>query len=311
MSDSAEVTVQAAEWTALLDSNEVTPEQRLAWNAWYCAQPQHRLIFDRMRNLVGQLDALDATQKQVLRRIADPPVRRPRRRHAVTGVLLAGACGWLLWQWPVSEPNVAEYRTVAGERREVTLSDHSRIVIDTNSALSAHMSNDHRALTLLRGQVFAEVAPDARRPFVVTTEDGTATALGTAFAVRRDEGGTVVTVVESRVKVCTASGDACAELVEGERVHVSSAGLSAIERASTGMPAWTEGWMEVHDQPVSAVLTELNRYLDKPVRFDARTLTAIHITGSYPLDRPRRALEAIAVTAGLTLAGENVVVQSR
>jgi transmembrane sensor len=77
--------------------------------------------------------------------------------------------------------------------------------------------------------------------------------------------------------------------------EVSPARSVNVEQAG----AWSKGWLEVDDQPASQVLSELGRYSAQPIRFDPALLRDVHVTGSYPLGDPARALEAIAETARL------------
>ncbi|HET9397047.1 MAG TPA: hypothetical protein VFO36_13450, partial [Nitrospiraceae bacterium] len=60
-------------------------------------------------------------------------------------------------------------------------------------------------------------------------------------------------------------------------------------------------WLEVDDQDVSTVLTELNRYRARPILFDAHELRGLKVTGSFPLTDLHRALEGVSRTAHLNV----------
>ncbi len=92
----------------------------------------------------------------------------------------------------------SKLETASGERRRVTLPDGSALYIDENSAVDI---NDARNIRLNRGQVFLEVAPDARNKFVVKTPQRDVTALGTKFAVQVAAAKTAVVVTQGKVVV--------------------------------------------------------------------------------------------------------------
>ena len=165
------------------------------------------------------------------------------------------------------------------------------------------MDGRHRQVRLIRGQLLAKVAKDQVRPFMVETTYGTATALGTTFIVARQDEAMLVTVIESRVRVCPGNlvdQDACRTLAAGERARVTTTGVtdeSPVDPAAAAM--WSTGWLEADDQEVGEVLTELNRYSARPIRFDAGSLRGVKVTGSYPLRDIDRAVEGIGRMAAL------------
>jgi transmembrane sensor len=302
MAPAPDVVRQAAEWAALLDGGTVAPDQLAACEAWCRESPMHRLAFERMQALDARFDGLTGADRQLLRRLTDikPKSRLLRGGGALVAAAILVGGGWLATHLQAVREHFADYQTERGEQRTVHLADDSNLVVDTGSAASASLSGGERRISLFRGQVLANVARDANRPFIVETADATATALGTVFTVRVEAEGTRVTVLESRVKVCPRSGgrrtgEGCVEVDEGMQVVVSTHEVSPARSVNVEQAgAWTKGWLEVDDQPASEVLSELSRYSAQPIRFDPALLQGIHVTGSYPLGDPARALEAIA-----------------
>ena len=120
------------------------------------------------------------------------------RGGQVLGLLGVLVLGWAsVEQLPLW---MADQRTGVGERSQVVLADGSQVQLNSNSALDVKFDDQQRVIELLKGEMWVEVAKDAQRPFVVRTDQGTATALGTRFLVQRAvDGSTVVTVIESTV----------------------------------------------------------------------------------------------------------------
>jgi len=318
---SAAVVRKAAHWLAELDGDAVTEAQRDACEAWCAEHASHRLAFDRMRGFDARFEGLDGIERSALARAAHGRDRGPTRRLA-GGLLGLGTivlAGWLGATSFAGRELFPDYRTVPGEQRTIAMADGTALVIDTDSAIDIDEHSGSRHVRLFRGRVMANVIADPSRPFQVETRDGTATALGTAFAVERKGERTLVTVTESRVRVCPATAalhDAdCLKLEPGQQAMIADGRVVRLgsvdpEQAS----AWSRGWLEADDKPLAEILTELNRYRARPIRFDAADLSHIRVTGSYPLTDAPRALDAIAETAGIAVsraASGDVTVRAR
>lgn len=313
----AEIVARAAHWAALLDDADVTRQVREACERWCSQDPRHRVALDRMRGLAARFDRLDGVERETLT-VAAARRARPGHRSAIAAlamlVLVVAAGGWLTLP-PLLAPLFPDHRTDAGQRRNVALADGSELVLDGNSAVDVDQSATVRRITLFQGQVQATVTPDANRPFTVITADGTATALGTAYIVRKQAEGTRITVVESRVQVCAnAQAAGCLDLAAGQRALITPTGIQRLSdvdpRAAAG---WVRGWLEADDMPVSELLNELNRQRQRPIRFDPATLAGRRVTGSFPLDDTDRAVQALAAATGLRLnraAGGDLVLST-
>lgn len=290
---------EAAEWAALLGA-DARDTDRAACEAWCRQDPRHRLVLERMRGLDASLAALDGAQRQVLRRTADEPQRGGRRRAMAALLVVAATAGVLSDPFGWRAQSV-ELRTAPGEQRNVTLPDRSSLLIDADSRLTARLDETTREIMVRRGRVLATVTSDRTRPFTVVTPDATATALGTSYLVRTGSASTRVTVVESAVRVCAGSGT-CVDLSAGQTTLVSHGRILAVHSIDTEAAlAWTRGWLEADDMSASEALEELAGHLPHGLHFDRADLEGLYVTGSYPLDRPRDALDAIAQTTGLAI----------
>ncbi len=77
-----------------------------------------------------------------------------------------------------------KYVTGAGQKSTVTLADGSRVILDANSTLDVAFAERQRAVRLLNGHAFFDVAHDPGRPFTVQAAGRVVTALGTQFDVK-------------------------------------------------------------------------------------------------------------------------------
>lgn len=303
MQPDAAIIAAAADWAVELDAGEVAPARREACEAWCRLDPRHRLALDRMQALDTRLARLDGADRSALRGVLARRKPRNRRFGAVVGAALIVAAGLSTQSFAVRE-HFAGYETAVGEVRGIELADGSRLDLDTNGALDIAIEAERRRITLYRGQVFAEVAHVPGAPFVVESRHATATALGTAYVVRDEGSSTLVTVVESSVRLCAKHAeDDCVMLQAGERGRVAEGRVERLAAAIDPQAAagWTGGWLEADDRLVAELLDELNRYRAQPATFDAAAMAKVRVTGAYPLADTDRALRSLAQSTGLRL----------
>lgn len=307
---------QAARWAAMLDAGDMSADDQEAYAEWRSAHPLHQRTLDRMRAFDARVAGAGDIERDALRTVLE------RRRHrrlggALLGVVLAVVAGWAGMQSDYVRDRFPDYQTDRGELRAVALKDGSEITLDTDAAVGVDMDDGHRQVRLIRGQLLANVTKDQPRPFVVETVHGTATALGTSFIVRREENYTLVTVIESRVRICPAKlpdEDGCRTLAPGERARVTQSAVSEESPVDPSAAAmWSSGWLEADDWEVGDVLAELNRYSERPIEFDAASLRGVKVTGSYPLRDIDRAIDGIGRAAELSVrrSGNGEIVVTR
>ena len=288
---SEQIIQQAANWLTRLHDEDVTEADRHAFDAWCQADPRHAVAIERMRGLWGSLDTLPAKPARMALNRAFTPQRS--RGVQVTGVLGVVLCAWLgLQHLPVW---MADQRTGVGERRQVVLEDGSRLQLNSNSAVDVKFDGHQRVIELLQGELWVDVAKDAQRPFVVRTDQGTATALGTRFLVQRAvDGSTVVTVIESTVAAKGTDSEAV-KVTAGQRAILRQGHAQPAQAVGSGDPAaWTRGLLTVDDRPLSEVLQTLASYRHGVVRFDAQALHGMRVSGVFKLDDSDAALATLA-----------------
>jgi transmembrane sensor len=293
----AAIVQRAAEWWTSLDADEATEADRAACLAWRQAHPDHELAWGRVQALWQRFEHLPAAPaRAALEAAREPPaqIRGKRLRAGTAGLVLIGAVELFLLS-PAGRAALADYRS--GDMPQVhELADGSRITLDAHTAVDLHFDSQQRRLALHRGQVLLEVAPDAARPFVVETPQGTARALGTRYSVRREREATRVTVLTSRVRACAADA-ACIELSAGEtaelRARVDPVAASADADVQA---AWTRGQLALDDVPLSEVLAQIAAHQRGLLRYDVEALAGLRVSGVLPLYDTERALEVLQTT---------------
>lgn len=256
---------QAAAWLVRMAERPLPEPERHRFETWLAADPAHRAAFEDARNTWEALALLRAEAGPLREPVPMPhrPVRRITAALAATLLLALG--GTAFWHGDPWLLVVADERTAPAEMRVVTLPDGSVLDLGPDSAIALHFDERQRRVTLLRGTVHVAAVPREAaggRPFAVEAANGTATALGTRFAVERTADAVTVAVAEHRVGVTVAGGVARAELDAGQGVRYDRTGRLGPVAAMDAdrMTAWRNGLLVFDRQPLAVVVEELNRY---------------------------------------------------
>ena len=314
---SAEAVIdEAAEWIVRLTASDVTQEDQRAFVAWLKQSPVHIREYLRAESLWSDLESIDGARsisvrdlaKQVdwsiveLRPdIAEPAAasgERPRKRAlpmALAASLAVVAIGFVAWLGVHRAGDV--YETKVGEQRIVRLADGSTVTLNTATRIEVELSQAARIVRLAQGEALFKVAKDPARPFRVLSGDAVAQAVGTTFNVRRDDAGTVVTVLEGRVAVARPEDlitlqsievPKLAVLVDGGKraeVHEENIRTAAIANPEAAV-AWRNRRLIFDDEPLSHVAAEFNRYNELQLTIADPTLAQERVSGVFDADQP-------------------------
>lgn len=285
---------EAAEWIVQLTADTPTERARAqaGFDAWKRADVRHAAAAARFETLLGDVAA--TRQARPARRAVDAalaPKRRSIPRRAVGAVIVAAALAAAVA--PPPDLLLADTSTGPHEWADRRLDDGSRIALDPGSAVDLHIDATRREVTLLRGSVRVDVAPDPARAFVVRTPHGAVTALGTRFVVRRHADATELTMLESRTRVRTA-GTPPAEAVAAAGQHLRFDATSVSTAAAVDPvavdAAWDRHQLVVHDQALTEVLDTLARHRRGWLHQDRTALAGVRVSAVLPLDDPDVAL---------------------
>lgn len=249
--DAARIAAEAAEHFARSLNGEPGGADRKALEDWFAVDPRHGQAYANLERIwrgSSEIPELKTRKRKSRRTVT-------RRDIAKGAVLLAAGAG--VWRY-VSDHPFADYRTGAGERRQVALPDGSRIDLSAQTRLSASFDGVHRRIVLHEGEAFFHVAPD-RRPFIVEAGGGATTALGTAFGVEYRNAAVRVLVTEHAVNVTLNAQSAV--IPAGSQVQYGKGRLGITERADAEAAlAWRDGWLIFTDRPLGEVVESLNRW---------------------------------------------------
>ena len=188
------------------------------------------------------------------------------------------------------------WQTEIGEIRSVVLDDGSRITVNTASEVVATDQPDVRGYRVEGGEAFFEVVP-GERPFVVSTTWGDAIAIGTAFSVRSDSNGMVVSVAEGVVQV--VAPHTSTRLMVNEQAHVHGSSLEQRDVNAEVLHAWRDGSLVFEDARLDEVLERISRYSERRIAIGDDSLAQLRVTAVLTIGHSDDMLDALGQSLDL------------
>lgn len=281
----------ATEWFVQLSSGQATEEDYQAWQAWRAAQPENELAWQKVEQVTDRLKSISgqAGVVGVLHRLYDKPSSAGRRRVLKQLVILvaAGSSGYFTYKQQPWQGLMADYTTATGEHRKVVLADGTHLFLNTATIVNVDFNGRERILTLLKGEVLIETGHEqnaASRPFILKTQHGEVTALGTRFNVRDQHDFSSVDLFEGGVRVVPKHNQTAETVLQaGESVKFSAAMIQSKSVADPAASAWTTGFLIVDNMTLTHFAAELARYRTGLIQCDPR-VGQLLISGSFPVD---------------------------
>lgn len=298
----AAIVEQAAAWLVrMLDSPSPGLDQ--ACLKWRQAHPHHELAWQRLHGLQHDLrqgaGSLDPGAAQLALRTQHQR-RRSRRQVLAAAMVLGSSAGlaWLVRDSALVMSWRADYRTGAGQQRTLQLSDGTRLVLNTRSAVDIEFTPQERLIRLVDGEILVETGYDpAGRPLKVATRFGDLMPQGTRFTVRLlpAEAEAVLAVQEGAVRVQLAQATVQPPWVQaGEQLRFDAQGvLSPHENALPAGDGWADGMLLANRMPLDGFVAELARY--RPGWLQCAPEAAHYqVSGAFPIRDTDAALAMLA-----------------
>jgi transmembrane sensor len=279
---------QAAEWLTTLMASDCAAAERQRWQQWRAADADHERAWQHLEAVCARLRGLPGGAAYQALTAVQPSARRRQFIAVMLGTGMTGAFGIAASRSQQWRQLSADLRTSVGERREWTLDDGSRVLLNTDSAVNLQFDGHQRLLTLVAGEIRIQTGHASRdvgagRPFIVQTAQGRVRALGTAFTLRQRAGRTEVAVQQSAVEITPSSAaQTSLRLAAGQRAWFSTRDVAAPTPASADDNAWTLGALVADNMRLDDFLAELGRYRHGVLRCDP-AVAGMRFSGVFPL----------------------------
>ncbi|WP_448664235.1 FecR family protein [Sphingomonas sp. CJ20] len=306
------IDAEAAAWVARLSAPDRNTATDAALKGWLHADAAHRDAFERATEIWAILPGAalycaDAERSRPAARLrsrrAIPQSTRGRFAAAAIAASLLLAVSLGVRTYVFDRP--VEYATRIGEQKVTTLSDGTRIALNTDSEVEVAYHPDERRVRLERGEAMFEVAPNPARPFIVSAGDKQVRAVGTSFIVRRTAQGVVVTLIQGKVAITDTGARRASPLpptilAPGERLTATEDAPSVVDQPSIeSATAWRRGQAVFNDLPLAQAVAEINRYGGPRVTVDDPRVAALRVSGVFATNDTAEFAAAIAALHGL------------
>jgi transmembrane sensor len=277
-------------WVLRLRDEDATQEDLTEWLRWYQEDERHRVAFEEMQSfwhesgrLVGDdesasVAALLAGRASTLDEQPQPNWQQRRWPALAASLLIVTATlGWVVSaHWTTTSQAIAEVHQTA-------LPDGSTIDLAAKSSVSSRYSEDMRLLVMegQSGEAYFSVAHNPQRPFVVQVGTMRVRALGTAFNVRHADDRVVVSVTKGVVEVSAPGGSV--KVTAGSRIVWNESGdatPSILPATAESTLAWQQGRLEYHNEPLAAVIADVNRYSRQSIVIEDEAAGQILFSGT-------------------------------
>lgn len=263
----------AAEWIARLNADTRTTGDEADFRAWLAQDPDHARQFERATDLWEMVGGSAPTREPL------PAPILTRRRLIAGFAATAGAGGIGLL---AMEPAFAatRYETGIGEQRRVTFSEGSSMLLDAQTRVRALLTSRTRRLWLTEGRISLSVMPGTT-PFAVDAGAGSLIATRGRFDLRRNADDRLSLIaVKGRANI--SAGDTKQVLAPGERLQTQFDKAPAIDQPDLAVAeAWHDGRAAFHEDPLSAVVAEANRYSTQRLVIADPRAASLRVSGMY------------------------------
>jgi len=179
------------------------------------------------------------------------------------------------------------------------------VTLDGATQLEARIGAHRRAVRLVAGEAYFDVAHDAARPFIVSAPEGSARVLGTAFDLERGDGRLELSVHRGKVRLAPAGLiRRTADLTPGQQAFAKEGRLSRPRAFDPSADDWRSGWLETDGVTLARLVERLNRASPTPIIIADPALGRRRVAGRFRLDEPEALVRNLALVHGFQVRDE-------
>lgn len=270
--------------------------ERSALDAWLLADPIHQEQFAQIERTWHQLDGVaDAFLEERKALMAGPPEHSPRCWWPVAA---AAAVALIVLAVLPDGGAPRRFESAVAQQQVVRLPAGVDITLNADSVVDVTEGSTTR-VTLLRGDAFVDVHPQASGKLVVTVGGAEIRDIGTRFAVSHQATGGSLAVEEGLVELRLDSS--FLQVRAGQGADFGAKPLTIHTFAQRAVAPWRQRRWQFDATPLSRLATELLR--QQRIRLDIAdpAVAALTVSGNFGFDEPEQVLWAAAQVHGLKL----------
>ncbi len=171
-----------------------------------------------------------------------------------------------------------------GGEYSLILSDGTKIWLNADSKLKYPISfTEKKRVVWLEGEAYFEVAKDESKPFIVNTNSGDITVLGTQFNVKdyAEDDYRYTTLVKGAVSFKVAQGEETILLPGQQLIYHFSSGTQKVSNVSVkNYVSWKDKLFQFESLPFEEIMKILARWYDLTVMYESDDIKSILFSGS-------------------------------
>ena len=292
---------------------EASPEEEQTVTEWMKENETHEEYYNQFKKIWDQSKALASGSNVDVNRAWEKFQNKISGKHEPAKIIAHRRFSWLriaasviliaglgITLFMLINKNTAPKEMVAQTGQNVlvdTLPDGSVITLNKRSTVTypSKFKGDTRAITL-KGEAFFNVAPDKKKPFIISVNDVQVTVVGTSFNIKSENGNTEV-VVETGIVRVTRSGK-IVELNAGEKIVMSANdNIASKEAVDDKLYNYYRSKEFVCDEtPLWKLVQVLNEAYDAKIIIGRKELNDIRITTTFYNESLEKVLEVIHLT---------------
>lgn len=268
---------KAGEWQLEM-LEPTTPQRRAEFETWLAADPEHAreyAILDSYSTLGIRLPS---------------PVRHERRNrflspaYGLATAAIVAVVGAVLITGRESPAAYAAVTNPGPAVRMVRLADGSTIVLDINTDLSVALKPRTREVEMHSGRARFKVAPDPKRPFIVSSASG---------QVISHQGEFDVDVRQQPVRVMPLTGSVAVQPEGAKKSRTLSLSSGEAAPLESGNPSpisvprddrlWPVGRVSFDRTPLANIIASANRFGGRPIHVADDSIGALRVTAVLDL----------------------------
>jgi transmembrane sensor len=316
MTRSEVIGVRAADWMLTKRLSESwSKEDEDGLDSWLAESPANLLAYWRLEAAWGSAQRLKALRS---------PTRGPNtsskarsgyiaKLAAVAAIIVVSGAAWF-GQSYISFAKT--YATPVGGHLTLSLTDGSKIDLNTDTILSISESQNSRLATLEKGEAYFQIRHDEAHPFILSVSNHRVTDLGTKFLVR-DAGSRVqVALIEGRARFESASASTsiqATDLAPGDVITATTNSISVAKKTATelsGDLSWRRGVLVFDGTTLADAVSEINRYNHEKVVILDPSVARLTIGGTFPENDVSALIDTAKQVFGLNVQrrGDQIVI---
>ena len=297
---------------------EASPGEDQAVVEWMNESATHKEYYHQLKKIWDQSKALAAGstvdvnkawerfQTRVGKKNESPKILNRSRfswmKIAASVILIAGLG---IAAYYLFNNNSATKEIIAQTTQNVlidTLSDGSVVTLNRQSTITypSKFKGNKRAIAL-KGEAFFNVAPDKKKPFIISVNDVQVTVVGTSFNIKSENGNTEV-VVETGIVQVERSGKTV-ELIAGEKIVMAANDSIATKEAVSDKlyNYYRSKEFVCDDTPLWKLVQVLNEAYDAKIIIGRKELNEMRLTTTFYNESLEKVLEVIHLTFDITI----------